>query len=178
MTPGSVKVKISFFFRAAVCVVNLQAGSRWTVNAQLAVFVNVAVSVTSDGDRCFPGAHEWVDAVDEDRCAENGAVEEGADGAVRAFPHFLEVVLFNAGSVWRDCCTLDADAIFFDRFCSVHGHLVVCFVAIFKTEIVVFGFQIHIWQDQFVFDPGPEDACHFVAVHFDERRGHFDFFHR
>lgn len=82
------------------------------------------------------------------------------------------MVLFYPGSVWRNGCALYSNAILFRRHCGFHSHPVIGTVTVLKAQIIVFGFQIHIGEDQDILDHFPEDPGHFVAVHFYKGRLH------
>ena len=47
-----------------------------------------------------------------------------------------------------------------------------------EFKIEVFEFDVQIWQDQLVFDELPDNACHLVAIEFDDRIRDLDFTHR
>ena len=143
----------------------------------LRVLVYVAVGVARDGDGRLPGANGRLNAADQDRRAEHRAVEHGADGAVGGLPHLLEGIFLHALRVGRDGGALDGYAVFGGGVGGVHRHLIVRLVAVDQTQIVIFGLEIDIRLDEQLFDPLPEHARHFVAVHFDQRRFHGDLLH-
>ena len=58
-------------------------------NLHLRCLVNIAVGMSCDRDRLFPGAHVRLDALYDDRRAKNGAVENRSDGSVRTLPHLF-----------------------------------------------------------------------------------------
>jgi hypothetical protein len=134
-------------------------------HAVLGALVEVAVGVARDRDGLFPVRHIGVDAAREDGRAEHGAVQDRADGAVRALPHLLELVFLDSLGVRRDGRALDAHAQAADGLARLGCHPVVRRVAVGKTEVVVFRIQLDKGDDQLVLDPFPEDAGHFVAVH-------------
>ena len=110
-TPGPAKSWISSRCLAAVCggvrpAPTLPAAG----NAHLGILVHVAVRMARDGDGLYPVAHARLDALDHDGGAEHRAVEHGADGAVGAFPHLLEIVLLHARGVRRDGGALHRNA--------------------------------------------------------------------
>ena len=146
-------------------------------DAVLGALVQVAVRMTGNGDRLLPVLHDRLDAVDGDRGAEDGAVEDSTDGAVRALPHLMEMVLFHALCVRGDGRALDADAVLLDRLAGILGDLVTGLVTERQAEVVVLGLQIYERKNELIFDHLPEDSGHFVAVHLDERSCHFDFVH-
>ena len=72
---------------------------------------------------------------------------------------------------------IDGDAVFQRRVRSVHRHLVARGVAVQKSQIIIYRFQLDKGADQFILDLLPQDPRHLVAVHLHERRCHPDFFH-
>ena len=47
-------------------------------------------------------------------------------------------------------------------------YLIICLISIFKSQIVIFGFQIDKWVDQFILDHLPENSGHLVSIHLDQ----------
>ena len=174
---GALELVDHHFLVLAVDAVEDELRGAGLVGHDLHVAVHVAIGVTGDGDGLLPELHGRVDARDGDRRAEHGAVHHGADRAVRALPHLVEVVLGHALGVRGDGRALDGDAEALRRIGGIHGHLVVGLVAVGQAQVIVFGLQVHEREDEFVLDHLPQDPGHFVAVHFDERGEHFDFFH-
>ena len=148
-----------------------------TGDAVLDCLVNVAVGVACDGDRLFPAGDDRLDLGNQNRRAENCAVEHGADGRVRRFPELFEVIFLLPLQIWRDGCALDADMQALDCLCCLYGDGVFCFVAVLDGKIVIFTIQFHEGKNQLVFDHAPEDVCHFIAVELGNGVLHFDFFH-
>ena len=148
-----------------------------TGNAQLRVLVHVAVGVAGDGDGLYPVVHARLDARHGDGRAEHRAVEQGADGAVGALPHLLQVVLVHARGVRRDGGALHGHAQALGGLGGIHGHLVVGGVAVLEAQVVVLGLEVDVRADQLVLDHLPDDARHLVAVHLHQRRGHLNLRH-
>ena len=147
-------------------------------HADLRVLVHVAVGVTGNGDGLDPVTHAGFDARRVDGSAEHRAVQHGADGAVGALPHLLQVVLVHAGGVRRDSGALHGHAEPLGGLGRLDGDHIVGGVAVLQAQVVVLGLEIHEGADQLVFDHLPDDAGHLVAVHLHQRRGHCDFRHR
>ena len=164
-------------FLRAVWLGNAKLSLAAAFNAHFGVLVNVAVSVTGNADGLFPCGNVGNDALYEDRASENGAVEDGADSAVRRFPHALEVVLVHSRRVGGDGRALNADAVLFGSVRRVYRNLIVGFVSVNKTEVVVFGFEVNVGEDKRILELLPDDSGHFVAVHLNDRRNHFNLFH-
>ena len=145
-------------------------------NSEFGSLVNVTVGMTGNRDRLFPESDSRLNAADKDRSAENGSVENRTNSSVWTFPHFLEVVFLNALSVRCDRCAFYADVIFFAGFSGVNADLVVGFVSVLETEVIILGVQLNEGGEKLVLDHPPDDSCHFIAVHFDDR-AHFNFAH-
>ena len=97
------------------------------------------------------------------------AAEDVADRAIRAFPHFLEMKLFDARLVRRDGGAFDADACGLDRMRRVDRDLIVGRVAILDREVEVLEVDVQIGMDELVADEMPDDSRHLVAVELDNR---------
>ena len=146
------------------------------VGTDLNALVNVAVSVTSDGDRLLPVLHCRMDARDSDRCAEYGAVEDRADSAVRALPHLVQLVLVHALVVRCDGSTLNGYA---QAFCSlgcVLCYLVAGLVALNESQVVILCLEVNERKDKLILDHLPQNTGHLVAIHLYEWSGHLNFF--
>ena len=76
------------------------------------------------------------------------------------------MIFFHSGGVGSDCSAFYADTKPFDCICRIVSYFVVCFVAVFKTQIVIFGLEINKRFQKFFFDYSPKHASHFVAVEF------------
>ena len=139
--------------------------------------IHVAIGVTGDGDGRFPALHYRGNALHHNGGAEYGAVQNGADGTVGAFPHFVEIVFGHAGFVRGDGGAFHRNAVLFIGVGGVDGHLVAGLIPVGETQVVVFGVQGHEGKKQLFFDLLPEHPGHFVAVHFHQRRCHFNFIH-
>ena len=134
--------------------------------------------MTGDGDGLFPVLHHGVDAVDEDGGPEHGAVQNGADGAVGAFPHLGQLGIFlHALLVGGDGGALHGHAQAAGGVGGVHGDLVLGLVAVQQAQVIILGLQVHEGQDQLILDHPPQNAGHFVAVHLHQGGNHLDFFH-
>ena len=141
------------------------------------IAVHVAVSMTGQRDGLFPVRHKGNDTLHQDWRAEHGAVQNGADRAVRGFPHLMQVVFLHAGSVRGDGRAFHGDAVFFCGLGALHCDAVACLVAVLEPQIIVFRLQIHVRQDEDLLEHLPDDARHLVAVHLHERRLHLQLFH-
>ena len=118
-----------------------------------------------------------MNAVDQNGRAEDRAVQRGADGAVRAFPHPVELVFLHALGVGRDGRALDADTIMLDCLGGVQRDPVGGAVALRQTEVKIDRFQVDVRLQKLAFDLLPEDPGHLVAVQLDQRCFHFNFLH-
>ena len=147
-------------------------------NAKLGILVHIAIGVAGDGDGLFPLAHAGGHALYHDGGAEHRTVQNGADGAVGALPHLLEVIFLHPLGVGGDGGAFDCHAILARGLGAFHGHAVIRFIPVLEPQVKVHGLQIHIGQNQLFLDLLPQDAGHLVAVHFDKRRFHLNFGHR
>ena len=140
--------------------------------------IHVAIGMTGDGDGLFPVLYDGMDGVDADGRAEHGAVQNGADRAVRALPHFGELrILHHALLVRRDGGAFDGHAEAAGGVGGLDRHLILRLVAVQQAEVIILGLQLHKGQDEFVLDHLPKDTGHLVAVHLHQRGRHFDLFH-
>ena len=154
-----------------------QLGLAGAGHAVLDVLVDVTIPVTRDGDGALPALHYGLDTLDHDGCAEDGAVEHRADGAIGALPHLVQVVLLHALRVGGDGRALYGHAQALGGLGGVDGHLVARLVSVLKAQVIVLGLKIDVRADKLILDDLPDDAGHLVAVHLDERGLHFDLRH-
>ena len=152
-------------------------GARTLRGNRLRSLIDVAIRVSGNGDRLFPGGDKRLDAADKDRRTEHGAVQDCTDGAVGALPHLLELIFFHALRIRRDGGALNGDAILFRRFRRLDGDAVVGPVTVFQSEVIILGFQVDIRKKKLLLDHFPDDAGHFIAVHLYKRRFHLNFSH-
>ena len=146
-------------------------------DADFRIAVDVAIGMTGDGNRLLPSTHRRTNAADENRRAEDRAVEHSANRAVGRLPHLVQVVLRHALGVRSDGCALDRDAVLLRRVGAVNRHLITRFVAVRQAKIVILRLQIHERLNQQLLDVCPQDAGHFVAIHLHQRRFHLNLFH-
>ena len=139
--------------------------------------INIAVGVAGENYGLFPAGDIGCDAFDKYGCTEDGAVEYAADGAVGRLPHLFEGVLLHTLRVGGYRSALYGDAQAPCRFSRRDGDGVVGGVPFGQTKVIVLRLQIDEGFYKYLFYPPPEDAGHFVAVHFDERRSHLYLFH-
>src|SRR5207247_6335693 len=98
----------------------------------------VAESVTRDDHRLIPVSHDARHVFADNGLPENRAVENIADGTVRAAPHLLQVELFDAPFVGGDGRAFHGYAVLPGGIGRVNRDLVVGLVPCFDSEIVVF----------------------------------------
>ena len=161
----------------AVLIGEDHLGLARTGDAVLHGLVNVAVSVTGDGDGLLPAGDHRLDLGDEDRGAEDRTVQRRADGGVGGLPHLLQVVLLHPLEVGGDGGALHAHVVDFDGLGRLDGDLVIGLVPVGQTQVIILRVQLHEGQNQLLLDHGPEDAGHFIAVDLDDGVLHFDLFH-
>ena len=98
----------------------------------LRILVHIAVCMAGDGDRLGPVLHIGHDAVDQDGGAEYRAVQDGADGAVGALPHLLQVIFLHPGSIGGDGGAFHGHSILQRGVGGVHRDLVVRGIAVLQ----------------------------------------------
>ena len=110
------------------------------------VFINIAVSMTGQRNRFFPVLYTGFNSLYNDRCPKHGAVKRGADRPVRTFPHFFQMIFRHARRIGRDRRAFDRHSVFLCRLRRIDRHLIVCLIAVFQAEIIIFRLQIDIRQ--------------------------------
>ena len=98
--------------------------------------VLIAESMTANDDRRGPVGDQPRNIVDHDGFAENGAIENIADRAVRALPHLFQVEFFYPRFIRRDGGAFDADTILADGIGCIDGHLVIGLIAVFHAKVI------------------------------------------
>ena len=124
-----------------------QLGGAGAVHIQLAIFIDISIGMTSDGDGLFPGGDTGGNPFNHNRSAENRAVQQRADSAVGRQPHFRQVILLDALSVGGNGGALYAHMVFLYRFRSLCRHLVGGLFAIDEPEVVKLGVELDVRLD-------------------------------
>ena len=168
---------LQFHRGAAVGRHIVQGDAAGAGNFRLGGAVDIAIGVAADDDRLIPMRHQARDILTDDRLPEDGAVEDVADGAVRAPPHLLELELGHPRLVRGDRGAFHADAILLDGIRGIDGDLVIGLVTVFDTEIIVFEVDVEVGENELLLDESPDDACHLVAIQFDDGGLHRYFRH-
>ena len=145
--------------------------------AEFAGAVLVAEGMAGDDHRLVPVRNQARHVAADDRFAEDGAVENVADGAVGAAQHFGRTEFLDSAFVVGDRRALDRNAMLPGGIGRIDRDLVAGRVAVLDAEVVVLEVDVQVGVDQLFLDPGPDDAGHFVAVHFDDRVPDFDLDH-
>ncbi len=122
--------------------------------------------MASNYNRLIPRGDQARDILANNRLAKNGSTQNVTDCTVGALPHFLQAKFLYTALVGGDGRALDAHVVFLDGLRRIDGDLVIGRIAVLHAQIIVFDVQIHIGKDQFVFDKGPNDPSHFIAVEF------------
>ena len=139
--------------------------------------VDVAIGMAADDDRLRPVRHQARHVAADDRLAEDRAVEDVADRAVRAAPHLLQAEFGDARLIRGDGRAFHADAILLDGIGGIDGHLVVGLVAVLDAQVVVFQVHIQVGEDELLLDEPPDDAGHLVSVELDDGGLYLDLCH-
>jgi hypothetical protein len=139
--------------------------------------VLIAEPVTGDDHRLVPVRHEARHVPADDRLAEDRAVEDVADRAVRRPPHLLQPELLDPRLVRRDGGALHGHAVLLRRLGRVDRDLVVGLVARLDAEVEVLQVDVEVRKDQLLADLLPDDARHLVPVHLDDGVLHLDLGH-
>ncbi len=139
--------------------------------------IDVAIGMAADDDRLGPVRHQARHILADDRLAEDRAVQDVAQRAIRAAIHPLQAEFRHPGLVRGNGRAFYADAVLGDRVGRIDGHLIVRLVTVFDTEVIIFQIDIQVRKDQLVLDKTPDNAGHLVPVQLDDRGLDLDFCH-
>ncbi len=89
----------------------------------------------------------------------------------------MQVVLGHALGVRSDSGALHGDTVLLRGVGGVNRHLVCGLVTMNKAKVIVFCLQINKWNDKFILNHFPQDPCHFITIHLNERSDHLNLFH-
>ena len=134
--------------------------------------------MTRDADRLFPSGDKGNYALNKDGAAEYGTVKDSPDRSVRRLPHLFKVILGHTRRVWCDSSALYRNAVLLCCVRGINSDLIVCLVSLFKSEVIVLGFEVDVGKKEFVLDHLPDDPCHLVAVHLNDGGDHFNLIHQ
>ena len=141
------------------------------------VFIYVTVCMTGNGNWFFPVTYTGFDSFYNNGSPEYRSVKNSADGSIRAFVHFFQIIFLHSGMIWSNRSAFYCNTVFFCGIGSIYGYLIVCFVPAGKPEIIIFRIQIHIGKQKFLFDHFPENTGHLISVHFYQGCCHFNLIH-
>ena len=125
------------------------------INLRFAGFINIAVCMSCNCNRLFPRRYERGNSFYDNRRPENRSVQNCSQRSVGALPHLGEIIFFNSLRIRRYCGAFYPYAVFFYGFARFYGYLIRGLFPFRQTQIVIFGFQIHIRNYQQVFNPLP-----------------------
>ena len=161
----------------SVGISNHKLGSCRAFHSYLCVLINIAVCVTSDGNRLLPAGNERLDAVNEDRSSEYGTVEHCPDGSVGALPHLCQVVLRHSLSIGSNGGALNGNTEFLGLLSSIDSNLILGGFTVLESEIKILRLKMNIGIDNDILDLLPDYPGHLIAVHLDERCLHCNLSH-
>ena len=161
----------------AVCPGKYQFSCSGTGDGHFHIAVHIAVSVTGNGDGLFPCADGRMHTLHQNGCTEHGAIQHGTDGTVRAFPHFMQMILFYSLGIGGNGGTLDSHTVLLGCQGTVDGHLIPGFVPVLQPQVIILGFQIYKGLNQQFLNIRPEDSGHFVSIHLHQRGFHLNLCH-
>ena len=133
--------------------------------------------MSCNGDGLFPAFHTRFNPLYHNGGAEHGAVQDGTDGGVWTFPHFLQMIFLHTGSIGGDGGALDSHTVLLGGVGGINGYLVIGFIPVFQAQVVVLCLQVYVWQKQVVLNHLPENPCHLIAIHLHDGGGHLNFVH-
>ena len=154
-----------------------QLGFSGTGYAVFHRLVQVAVGVAGDGNGLLPAGHHRLDPLQQDGCAEHGAVQRRPDGGVGRFPQLGQAVLLLALQVGGDGGALHADLQALDGLRCLCGDGICRLLPVGQGQVVVFGVQVHEGLNKCVLYHAPQHMGHLIAVQFGDGDRHFDLFH-
>jgi hypothetical protein len=140
-------------------------------------FIDIAVSVAAYNYGFLPGPYRGLNIFNGDGLSENGTVKAASDLSVRRGPGLFKFIFHNAVIIWGNSSAFYAHAVSGDGFSGVHGYFIVGLISVFFAQILILQVNIKVRQYKLFFDNGPDNAGHFVSVHFYYRVFYFDFCH-
>ena len=84
----------------------------------------------------------------------------------------MQVILCHSCRIWSDRCALNGNTVLLCRIRTVNRYLITCLVTVFKSQIIIFCFQINKRKKKFILDHLPENPGHLVSVHLYQRSCH------
>ena len=124
--------------------------------------------MAGDNYRLAPMVHHARDILADDGLAEDGAIQDIADGAVGALPHLLEAKFGDPSFVGGDGGALNGDTVLPGCVGRIDGDLIVGLVPLLDGKIVILEINIQVRENEALADPLPNNARHLVSVHFDD----------
>ena len=125
--------------------------------------------MTSDDNGFVPVGNGSRDVIAQNGFAKDRSIQNVSDGHIGTAPHPFEVELAHTRFVRGDCCALDRHPVFPCCLGRFNRYPVVGQVPRLNAEVEVFEIKTQIRKYQGFPNPAPDDAGHFVAVHFHNR---------
>ena len=106
-------------------------------NLDFCIFIYITISMSCNGNWLFPIFNAWLDSFYNDRCTEYSSIQNCTDGTIRAFPHFLQIILWHTRSIRCNCCTFYCYFVLLCCFCGIKCNLIIRLITMFKSKIII-----------------------------------------
>ena len=172
-----VKVMDQFFFSLSICTFKYKICVSRFLNVHLCILVYIPICMTGNGDRLFPVAYTRLNSIYNNRCTEYGTIQDGTNSAVRAFVHFLQVILVHSCLIWGNGGTFYSNSVFLGCLCCIYSNLVICVISVLQAKIIIFSLQVNKRIQKFILNKLPENTGHLISVHLYKGCVHLNFCH-
>ena len=133
--------------------------------------------MTGNSDRFLPVLHTWLDSFYHNGSTKNSSIQDCTNSSIRAFVHFLQIVLRHSGFIRGNGGTFNSNSIFLGGFRCIYSYLVISLISVFQSKIIVFCLQVNKRKKKLILDQLPQNSGHLVPVHLNKRGLHLNFTH-
>ena len=102
-------------------------------NFHLCCLVYIAIRMSCNGNRFFPGFNIWLNSFYNDWSTKYCSIQHCTNGTVWTLPHFLQVIFGHTGSIWSNGSTLNSYTIFFCGICRINRYLIIGTITLLKS---------------------------------------------
>lgn len=111
--------------------------SSWLIDCEICGFVLISKSMSTDDNWLFPAWNEPWDIFNDDGLSKDSSIEYVPDGAIRAFPHFLELKLFNSGLIRGNGGTLNTYLALLNGLSRLNSNFVISGISMLDAQVEI-----------------------------------------
>jgi len=160
-------VDLNVFLWSATSWLEVHRECSWFPRYEILCLILITKGMSSNNDWLGPSWYQFRNVINENWLSKHSSIQLVSNGAIWTLPHLFELELLDSCLIWCDCGALNTNFVFFNGVGTIEGNLIICLISLLDTEVKVLDVDVEIWEDEQILDLMPNDACHFITVHFD-----------